>query len=137
MFRLLAILIRWTADHFQNPLLIGVVNNVTNILDTVVGSIDGLLGSITNQGTILNFLVDNLGNIVQQVVDTAGNAVNSIVGNYQQNMTYTGKSQQLGNGLVQKTYRYSPLNSIVNIIFNAAGKMQATHVNSIKINKLS
>ena len=104
-------------------------------MDTVVGSIDGLLGSITNQGTVLNFLVDNLGNIVQQVVDAAGNAVNSIVGNYQQNMTYTGKSQQLGNGLVQKTYRYSPLNSLVNIVFNAAGEMQANPLARENTNK--
>jgi hypothetical protein len=56
------------------------------------------------------------------VVDTAGNAVNSIVGNYQQNMTYTGKSQQLANGAIQKQYRYGPLNSLINIVFNAAGK---------------
>jgi hypothetical protein len=51
----------------QNPLLLGVVNNVTNLLNDVVGSVDGLLGSITHQGTVLNFLIDNLGNIVQQV----------------------------------------------------------------------
>ena len=94
-------------------------------MDTVVGSIDGLLGSITHQGTILNFLVDNLGNIVQQVVDAAGNAVNSIVGSYQSNMTYTGKSVQLGNGMVQKTYKYTPLNALVNIVFNAAGKLMS------------
>jgi hypothetical protein len=54
-----------------NPLLIGLVNNVTGILDNVVGAIDGLLGSITQGGNVLNFLVDNLGNIVQQFVPSS------------------------------------------------------------------
>jgi hypothetical protein len=79
-------------------------------------------------------LVDNLGNIVQQVVDAAGNAVNSIVGSYQSNMTYTGKSQQLPNGLVQKTYRYAPLNALVNIVFNAAGKVKFLRFYSTETN---
>jgi hypothetical protein len=44
-------------------------------------------------------------------------------------MTYTGVSQSLGNGNVQKTYSYSPLNALVNIVFNAAGNIvQATVV---------
>jgi len=50
-----------------NPLLITALNNVTSILDEVVGEVDGLLGSITQGGTTLSFLIDNLGNIVQQV----------------------------------------------------------------------
>ncbi|KAF2667573.1 hypothetical protein BT63DRAFT_426436 [Microthyrium microscopicum] len=106
-----------------NPLLIATINNVTNILDNVIGQVDGLLGSITRGGTVLNFLIDNLGNIVQQVVSDAGQTVNSIVGNYQQNMTYTGKSQMLPNNLIQKTYKYGPLNALVNIVFNAAGQL--------------
>jgi hypothetical protein len=42
-------------------------------------------------------------------------------------MTYTGTSQSLQGGLTQKTYSYSPLNALVNIIFNTAGQIvQAT-----------
>ncbi len=111
-----------------NPLLITAINDVTNVIDTVVGEVDGLLGSITQGGTTLSFLIDNLGNIVQEVVGATGSA-SSIVGNYLTNMTYTGVTQTLQNGLVQKTYSYSPLNALVNIIFNAAGQIvQATVV---------
>lgn len=105
-----------------NPLLINTLNNVTSVLDDVVGEVDGLLGSITQGGTTLSFVVDNLGNIVQQV-----NGISSIVGNYVQNMTYTGTSESLGSGLTQKTYSYSALNALVNIVFNTAGQIvQAT-----------
>ena len=109
-----------------NPLLINTLNNVTSdvssILDNVVGEVDGLLGSITQGGTTLGFVVDNLGNIVQQV-----NGVSSIVGDYLQNMTETGTTQSLGSGLTQKTYSYSPLSALVNIVFNTAGQIvQAT-----------
>ncbi|KAI9700522.1 MAG: hypothetical protein M1820_006821 [Bogoriella megaspora] len=110
-----------------NPILIDAVNGITGLLDDVVGEVDGLLGSITQGGSTLSFLVDNLGNIVQQVPDTAGNLINSIVGNYQQNMTYTGQSTNLGNGLTQKVFSYGPLNALVNIVFNTAGQIvQAT-----------
>lgn len=110
-----------------NPLLITAINNVTSLVGEVVGAVDGLLGSITQGGTTLNFLIDNLGNIVQEVVGGATGTVSTIVGNYLQNMTFTGQSQQLGNGLVQKTYSYSPLNALVNIILNSAGQVvQAT-----------
>ncbi|CAG8958292.1 hypothetical protein HYFRA_00000647 [Hymenoscyphus fraxineus] len=105
-----------------NPLLINVLNGVTDIVDTVVGAVDGLLGSITQGGTTLNFLVDNLGNIVQEV-----GGVSSIVGNYLSNMTDTGESKSLSNGNTQKTYSYSPLNALVDIVFNTAGQLvQAT-----------
>lgn len=40
------------------------------------------LGSITQNGKTLNFLVDNLGNIVQEVVGGAGDAISQIVGNF-------------------------------------------------------
>ena len=110
-----------------NPLLIGVLNNVTSIVDTVVGAVDGLLGSIVQGGTTLNFLIDNLGNIVQSTVGGAEGAVDQIVGNYLQNMTFTGQTENLANGLIQKTFSYSPLNSLVNIVFNTAGQVvQAT-----------
>jgi hypothetical protein len=47
-----------------------------------LGAVDGLLGSITQNGKTLNFLVDNLGNIVQEVVGGGGDALQSIVGNF-------------------------------------------------------
>jgi len=102
-----------------NPLLINTLNNVTSILDEVVGEVDGLLGSITQGGTTLKFVVDNLGNIVQEV-----GGVSSIVGNYLQNMTLVaGSAKDLGSGLVQKQYQYSPLNALVDIVFNKAGQI--------------
>lgn len=110
-----------------NPILISTINNVTSLLEPVVGAVDGLLGSITQGGTQLKFLVDNFGNIVQQVTGANGNPVSTIVGDYLTNMTYTGASQTLQNGLVQKTYSYSPLNALVDILFNSAGQVvQAT-----------
>ncbi|KAM3084935.1 hypothetical protein ACMFMG_003379 [Clarireedia jacksonii] len=60
-----------------NPLIITALNNVTSIVDEVVGAVDGLLGSITQGGTTLSFVVDNLGNIVQEV-----GGVSTIVGDY-------------------------------------------------------
>ncbi|KAE8446487.1 hypothetical protein EG329_011950 [Mollisiaceae sp. DMI_Dod_QoI] len=92
-------------------------------VDTVIGAVDGLLGSITQGGTILNFLVDSLGNIVQSVTNTAGQAVDTIVGNYLTNMTFTGVTSNLGNGLTQKQYSYSPLNALVDIVFNSLGQI--------------
>jgi len=104
-----------------NPLLISALNDTTSLLEDVVGEVDGLLGSITQGGTTLSFIIDNLGNIVQQV-----GGVSTIVGNYLTNMTLTA-TESLGQGLTQKTYDYSPLNSLVNIIFNSAGQiLQAT-----------
>ena len=110
-----------------NPLLISALNDVTGLVDQVVGAVDGLLGSVTQGGTKLSFLVDNLGNIVQEVAGDAGDTVSSIVGNYLTNMTFTGVQKTLSGGNIQKTYEYSPLNSLVNIVFNAAGQVvQAT-----------
>lgn len=106
-----------------NPLLINLLNDVSDVVDSVVGAVDGLLGSILNGDTTLNFLIDNLGNIVQEVVEAGGETVSTIVGNYQKNMTYTGISKELGNGLTQRTYRYDPLGSLVNIIFNTLGQV--------------
>lgn len=105
-----------------NPLLINTINNVTGLIgDTigeVVGAVDGLLGSITQGGSTLNFLVDNLGNIVQEV-----GGVSTIVGDFTKNMTATGVTKSLGNGLTQKEFSYSPLNSLVDIVFNSAGQV--------------
>ncbi|KAI6907984.1 hypothetical protein KC318_g2770 [Hortaea werneckii] len=110
-----------------NPSLINTLNNVTSdvtgLLDEVVGEVDGLLGSITQGGNNVRFVVDNLGNIVQ----TVNNSTSTIVGNYAQNMTFTGDSKSVGSGLTQKTYSYSPLKSLVDIVFNKAGQIvQAT-----------
>lgn len=110
-----------------NPLLISAIGNVTDLIGSVVGAVDGLLGSITQGGTTLNFLIDNLGNIVQEVVGTAGSTVSTIVGDYLTNMTFTGVTEQLSNGLTQKTYSYAPLNALVDIVFNTLGQVvQAT-----------
>ena len=110
-----------------NPLIIGAINATTSLVGDVVGEVDSLLGTITQGGTTLSFIVDNLGNIVQQVAGTAGSATSSIVGNYLQNMTYTGTSSNVGSGLTQKVYSYSPLNALVDIVTNTAGQVvQAT-----------
>jgi hypothetical protein len=107
-----------------NPLIIGILNNVTSVVTGAIGAIDGLLGSITQGDSVLNFLIDNLGNIVQELVQPGGRkAVPQIVGNWENNMTYTGKSQALQNGQVQRTYSYPPLNALVNIIFNSDGQI--------------
>jgi hypothetical protein len=106
-----------------NPLLIGLINNVTNLVGDVIGAVDGLLGSITQGGTTLNFLVDNLGNIVQEVVGGATGAVSTIVGNYKQNMTQVGDIKNIGQGLVQRTFSYEPLGALVDIVFNTAGQV--------------
>lgn len=105
-----------------NPLLISTIGNATslvgNVVTDVVGAVDGLLGSITQGGKTLNFVVDNLGNIVQEVA-----GVSTIVGDYTKNMTQTGVSKSVGQGLTQKEYSYSPLNALVNIVFNSAGQV--------------
>ncbi|KAI1781293.1 hypothetical protein F4818DRAFT_398659 [Hypoxylon cercidicola] len=114
-----------------NPLLINILNEATDLVNTVVGAVDGLLGSIVNGDSTINFLIDNLGNIVQEVEGTAGTLLSSIVGNYEQNMTDTGAQEILDGGLIQKTFRYEPLNALVNIVFNSVGQVvQAVVVGS-------
>lgn len=50
--------------------------------------------------------------------------MSSIVGSYAQNMSLVdGTVKQLGNGLTQKTYSYSPLGALVDIVFNTAGQI--------------
>ncbi|KAF7293036.1 hypothetical protein MIND_01203000 [Mycena indigotica] len=110
-----------------NPLLIDVINDVTDVLRVVVGAVDGLIGSITQNGNVLNFLIDNLGNIVQEVTDAAGAVTSTIVGDFKQNMTATGAVKQLADGLIEKTFSFAPLNALVDIVFNEAGQVvQAT-----------
>ncbi|KAH9869073.1 hypothetical protein J1614_008150 [Plenodomus biglobosus] len=106
-----------------NPLLIGLIGNATNLVGEVIGAVDGLLGSITQNGKTLNFIVDNLGNIVQEVVG-GGDTLQQIVGNFKLNMTEVeGTVKQVGQGLTQKTFSYEPLNALVDIITNAAGQV--------------
>ncbi|KAH7120764.1 hypothetical protein B0J11DRAFT_47672 [Dendryphion nanum] len=106
-----------------NPLLIGLINNVTDLVGDVIGAVDGLLGSITQGGTTLNFLIDNLGNIVQEVVGGANGGLSTIVGNFRQNMTQVGADKNIANGLIQKTFSYEALNALVDIVFNTAGQV--------------
>ena len=106
-----------------NPMLINILNEATDLVDGVVGIVDGLLGSVVSGDSTINYLIDNLGEIVAQTTDAAGNAVSSIVGNFEKNMTYTGAQEILEGGLLQKTYKFEPLNSLVNIVFNAAGQV--------------
>ena len=106
-----------------NPLLISTLNNVTSVLQPIVGAIDGLLGTVTQSGTTLSLLVDNLGNIVQQVIGANGSPVSTIVGNYLTNMTATGAVEQLAGGLLQTTYSYAPLNALVDVVTNTAGQV--------------
>ncbi|KAI0205299.1 hypothetical protein F4808DRAFT_411233 [Astrocystis sublimbata] len=128
---LVEIVNRTLASLDLNPLLINVIDGVTDLVGAVVGEVDGLLGTITSGDTDMNFLIDNLGNIVQQVTGTAGNLLSSIVGNFEQNMTYTGAQEILDGGLIRKTYEYSPLNALVNIVFNSANQVvQAVVVKS-------
>lgn len=111
-----------------NPLLINVLSDVTNLVTSVAGAVSGLLGSITQGGTTLNFLVDNLGNIVQEVVGAVGGTTQSIVGNYLTNMTQVGGITNLANGLTQKTFQYTPLNALVDIVFDTAGRVVSATV---------
>ncbi|KAK1727046.1 uncharacterized protein BDZ83DRAFT_614013 [Colletotrichum acutatum] len=114
---------RTLASLDLNPLLINLLDTVGDVVDDVIGAVDGLLGSIVNGDSKINFLIDNLGNIVQEVTNAGATALSSIIGNYQQNMTFTGSQQDLGNGLTQKTYSYEPLSSLVNIVFNTLGQV--------------
>ncbi|KAJ3542532.1 hypothetical protein NM208_g3207 [Fusarium decemcellulare] len=120
---LVEIVNRTLASLDLNPALINLLDSVGDIVEGVIGAVDGLLGSITQGDTKLNFLIDNLGNIVQEVIQGGGQAVSSIIGNYQQNMTFTGQEKTLENGLIQKTYEYSELSALVNIVFNKAGQI--------------
>lgn len=111
-----------------NPALINLLDSVGDIVEGVIGAVDGLLGSVTDGGTTLRFLVDNLGNIVQEVVSGGGDAVSSIIGNYKQNMTFTGQEQVLSSGLIQKTYEYEELGALVNIVFNSLNQIVQAQV---------
>ncbi|KAF5021022.1 hypothetical protein F66182_6953 [Fusarium sp. NRRL 66182] len=125
---LVEIVNRTLASLDLNPALVNLLDSVGDIVEGVIGAVDGLLGSITQGDTKLNFLIDNLGNIVQEVTQAGGKAVSSIIGNYQQNMTFTGQEKNLANGLLQKTYEYSELSALVDIVFNKAGQIVQVQV---------
>ncbi|KAK7753484.1 hypothetical protein SLS62_004559 [Diatrype stigma] len=114
---------RTLASLNLNPLLINILNEATDLVDAVVGVVDGLLGEVVSGGSTISYLIDNLGAIVAQTTDAAGNLVSSVVGDFQNNMTYTGAQELLDGGLVQKTYKYDPLNALVNIVFNSANQV--------------
>ncbi|KAF5705947.1 hypothetical protein FMUND_11836 [Fusarium mundagurra] len=120
---LVEIVNRTLASLDLNPALINLLDSVGDIVEGVIGAVDGLLGSITQGDTKLNFLIDNLGNIVQEVTKTGSDVVSSIIGNYKQNMTFTGDEKILQNGLTQRTYEYKELSALVNIVFNKAGQI--------------
>ncbi|KAF5965565.1 hypothetical protein FBULB1_12126 [Fusarium bulbicola] len=120
---LVEIVNRTLASLDLNPALINLLDSVGDIVEGVIGAVDGLLGSITQGDTKLNFLIDNLGNIVQEVSKTGSDVVSSIIGNYKQNMTFTGDEKTLQNGLTQRTYEYKELSALVNIVFNKAGQI--------------
>ncbi|KAF2218805.1 hypothetical protein BDZ85DRAFT_226070 [Elsinoe ampelina] len=115
-----------------NPLIVSIGNATESLVGAIVSEVDGLLGTITQGGTTLSFIVDSLGNIVQQVTGGAGGALDTIVGNFQQNMTLTGPLTQLGNGLSKGTYSYSPLNALVDIVTNTAGQVVSAMVQKTK-----
>ncbi len=76
------------------------------------------------------------GRIVNQVLGTTGQVLSSVVvGNYQQNMTFTGISQTLDNGDIIKQYSYPPPagssqtgNTYVNTVFDAQGNPVSVRV---------
>jgi hypothetical protein len=55
---------RTLASLDLNPLLINLLNEVTDVVTEVVAAVDSLLGSIVQGNSKINFIIDNLGNIV-------------------------------------------------------------------------
>ena len=112
----------------SNPVLLNGAEQVSQVLTTAREDADNLLGTMTKGGQTLSLVVDDIGNIVQEVTQAAGSVVRTVVGNYFTNMTFTGVEKTLENNLTQKTYSYSPLNSLVHVIFNTAGQVVRTLV---------
>ena len=98
-----------------NPLLANVLDTTANVVGDTV---DGLLGTIAKGGSAVNVVIDSLGNIVE-----VEGGSHTVVGNYEQNMTYTGTQTFLDGGLAQKTYSYPPLKALVNVVTDADGKV--------------
>lgn len=126
-----------------NPLLTSLVTGVLDTVSNLLGTLtqDGkLIHQIINSGKLRRKLFDHfislvilysVGQIVNQILGPAGELLSSeIVGNYSQNMTYTGVSQALDNGNIVKQYSYPPpigstqtSNTLVNIVFDVLGKV--------------
>jgi hypothetical protein len=105
-----------------NPMIMNAANNITSVFNKVVDSPEGLLGSITQDDITMNFLIDNFGHILQEIQAPSG-ITSAIVGNYIQNMTVTGKEIMLPRDRILKTYSYAPLDVMVDIVFDQAGKI--------------
>ncbi|KAK8109040.1 hypothetical protein PG984_014841 [Apiospora sp. TS-2023a] len=106
-----------------NPLLVNVLNltKAAPVTSAVVGSVDGLLGTITNErGATVKVMIDNLGHIVEEAEGEEGRPAR-IVGDYKRDMTDTGAQTSLEGGLTQRVYSYPPLKAMVNIVTNADG----------------
>ncbi|CAF0915296.1 unnamed protein product [Adineta ricciae] len=125
------IITRTMASLDLNPLL-------TSVIDGVFQTVNNLLGRLTQNGQLINQIIDSTGKIVNQVLGTAGEVLSSVVvGDYQQNMTFTGVTQTLDNGNVIKQYSYPPPAGssqtdkvLVNVLTDASGKvLSATVVN--------
>lgn len=61
---MVSIVNRTLATLDLNPLLINLLNEVTDVVTEVVAAVDSLLGSIVQGNSKINFIIDNLGNIV-------------------------------------------------------------------------
>ncbi|UJR08259.1 hypothetical protein I4U23_012532 [Adineta vaga] len=114
-----------------NPLL-------TSVIDGVFQVINNLLATFTQDGQLIHQIIDSAGKIVNQVLGTAGDVLSSVVvGDYQQNMTFTGVTQTLDNGNIIKQYSYPPPtgssqtgNILINVLTDTLGKvLSATVVN--------
>ena len=119
---------RTLATLDMNPFLLNLVDTSVDLDGDVVGAVDGRLGTIVDGGTTINFLIDNLGNIVQEVIGGNTGSISTVVGSYKQNMMYTGQEKHLEGGFTQRTYEYSELGAIVNVVTNAADHVVRAYV---------
>ncbi|CAF1323543.1 unnamed protein product [Rotaria sordida] len=123
------IVTRTMASLDLNPLL-------TTIINGVFRTIDNLLSTLTQNGQLIHQIIDNTGKIINLVLGTEGEILSSVdVGDYLQNMTFTGVTQTLENGNIIKQYTYPPPigssqidNRLVNIVFNSLGQVLGTTV---------
>ncbi len=140
------IVTRTMASLDLNPLL-------TSVIDGVFQTINNLLGTLTQNGQLIHQIINSgekriytyiniwffiylAGQIINQVLGTAGEVLSSVVvGDYSQNMTFTGISRILDNGNVIKQYSYPPPvgssqtdNTLVNVLFDSLGKVLSTTV---------
>lgn len=132
----------------------------SSVTDDDFETVHNLLGILTDNGQLIHqiinrrkqvlyaslyrFINNNIfyillilgGKIVNQVMGSSGDILSStVVGNYQQNMTFTGVFKRLDNGYVIKQYSYpSPSDSstsaniLINIVFDALGNVLKTNV---------